>query len=467
MLPVAALVGRPNVGKSTLFNVLTRTRDALVHDLPGVTRDRHYGVCRLDADRPFVVVDTGGFIENAEGLDSQTARQAQFAIDEADVVLLTVDARDGLLPTDRAILDRLRRAGKPMLLVVNKVDGLDENGVLAEFSVLGITDVFPTSAAHSRGVAPLLAKLRALLPAAADDALAETPDDGIRVAIVGRPNAGKSTLVNRLLGEERVIASDVPGTTRDSIRIALERDGKRYTLIDTAGIRRRARVEDALEKFSVIKSLQSVEAAHVTVLMLDAREGVSEQDATLIGHVLESGRALVVAVNKWDGLDKYQREQCDSSLERKLDFAAWARRVHISALHGSGIAELMRAVNRAHASANHKFTSSELTRAVEQAYQAYQPPLVRGHTPKLKYAHPGGTNPPTIIIHGARTKHIAEGYRRYLENFFRKRYRLEGTPIQIVFRDGENPYAGKRNELTEGQQRRRTRMIRNAKRGKH
>ena len=467
MLPVAALVGRPNVGKSTLFNVLTRTRDALVHDLPGVTRDRHYGVCRLDADRPFVVVDTGGFIENAEGLDSQTARQAQFAIDEADVVLLTVDARDGLLPTDRAILDRLRRAGKPMLLVVNKVDGLDENGVLAEFSVLGITDIFPTSAAHSRGVAPLLAKLRALLPAAADDALAETPDDGIRVAIVGRPNAGKSTLVNRLLGEERVIASDVPGTTRDSIRIALERDGKRYTLIDTAGIRRRARVEDALEKFSVIKSLQSVEAAHVTVLMLDAREGVSEQDATLIGHVLESGRALVVAVNKWDGLDKYQREQCDSSLERKLDFAAWARRVHISALHGSGIAELMRAVNRAHASANHKFTSSELTRAVEQAYQAYQPPLVRGHTPKLKYAHPGGTNPPTIIIHGARTKHIAEGYRRYLENFFRKRYRLEGTPIQIVFRDGENPYAGKRNELTEGQQRRRTRMIRNAKRGKH
>ena len=464
MLPVAALVGRPNVGKSTLFNVLTRTRDALVHDLPGVTRDRHYGVCRLDADRPFVVVDTGGFIENAEGLDSQTARQAQFAIDEADAVLLTVDARDGLLPTDRAILDRLRRAGKPMLLVVNKVDGLDENAVLAEFSALGISDTFPTSAAHSRGVAPLLAKLRALLPAAEGDPLAETPDDGIRVAIVGRPNAGKSTLVNRLLGEERVIASDVPGTTRDSIRIALERDGRRYTLIDTAGIRRRARVEDALEKFSVIKSLQSVEAAHVTVLMLDAREGVSEQDATLIGHVLESGRALVVAVNKWDGLDRYQREQCDSSLERKLDFAAWARRVHISALHGSGIAELMRAVNRAHASANHTFTSSELTRAVEQAYQAYQPPLVRGHTPKLKYAHPGGTNPPTIIIHGARTRHIAESYRRYLENFFRKRYRLEGTPIQIVFRDGENPYAGKRNELTEGQQRRRTRMIRNAKR---
>jgi GTP-binding protein len=465
MLPVVALVGRPNVGKSTLFNVLTRSRDALVHDLPGVTRDRHYGVCR-SAAVPFVVVDTGGFIENAEGLDSQTARQAEFAIDEADVVLLTVDARDGLMPTDRAILDRLRRSGKPMLLVVNKVDGLDENAVLAEFSVLGIADVFPTSAAHSRGLTPLLATVQSLLPAAGADPLAETADDGIRVAIVGRPNAGKSTLVNRLLGEERVIASEVPGTTRDSIRIALERDGKRYTLIDTAGIRRRARVEDALEKFSVIKSLQSVEAAHVTVLMLDAREGVSEQDATLIGHVLESGRALVVAVNKWDGLDKYQREQCTTSLARKLDFAAWARQVYISALHGSGIAELMKAVNRAYASANHVFTSSELTRAVEAAYQAYQPPLVRGHTPKLKYAHPGGANPPTIIIHGSRTKQIADGYRRYLENFFRKRYRLEGTPIQIVFKDGENPYAGKRNELTEGQQRKRTRMIRNAKRGK-
>jgi GTP-binding protein len=465
MLPVVALVGRPNVGKSTLFNVMTRSRDALVHDLPGVTRDRHYGVCRI-AENPFVVVDTGGFIENAEGLDSQTARQAEFAIDEADVVLLTVDARDGLLPTDRAILDRLRRCGKPMLLVVNKVDGLDEHAVLAEFSVLGIADVFPTSAAHSRGLTPLLATVQSLLPKVETDPLAESADDGIRVAIVGRPNAGKSTLVNRLLGEERVIASEVRGTTRDSIRIALERDGKRYTLIDTAGIRRRARVEDALEKFSVIKSLQSVEAAHVTVLMLDAREGVSEQDATLIGHVLESGRALVVAVNKWDGLDKYQREQCTTSLARKLDFAAWARQVYISALHGSGIAELMKAINRAYASANHVFTSSELTRAVEAAYQAYQPPLVRGHTPKLKYAHPGGTNPPTIVIHGSRTKQIADGYRRYLENFFRKRYRLEGTPVQIVFRDGENPYAGKRNELTEGQQRRRTRMIRNAKRGK-
>lgn len=464
MLPVVALVGRPNVGKSTLFNVLTRSRDALVHDMPGVTRDRHYGVCRLAAV-PFVVVDTGGLIENAQGIQDDTARQAGFAIDEADVVLLTVDARDGLLPSDHAILDRLRRAGKPLLLIVNKVDGLDEHTALAEFAALGMASALPMSAAHGRGVSALLVALEAMLPQLDEDPLADLPDAGIRVAIVGRPNAGKSTLVNRLLGEERVIASEVPGTTRDSIRVALERDGKRYTLIDTAGIRRRARIDDVVEKFSVIKSLQSVDAAHVTVLMLDAREGVADQDTALIGHVLESGRALVIAVNKWDGLDKYQREQCIASLSRKLDFASWARQVHISALHGSAIGELMKAVNRAYASANHKFTSSELTRAVEAAYQAYQPPLARGHTPKLKYAHPGGSNPPTIIIHGSRTKYIAEGYKRYLENFFRKRYRLEGTPIRVEFRDSENPFAGKRNVLTDGQQRRRTRIIRNAKRG--
>ncbi len=466
MLPVVALVGRPNVGKSTLFNVFTRTRDALVHDLPGVTRDRHYGVCRLITGQPFVIVDTGGLVDNASGLDAHTARQAQLAMDEADLVLLVVDARDGLLPSDRTILDRLRRAAKPTLLLVNKTDGLDELAALADFAALGLAAAFGVSAAHGRGMAPVLDAIAARLPEGASEAADAQADDGIRIAIIGRPNAGKSTLVNRLLGEERVIASDVPGTTRDAIRIRLERDGKRYTLIDTAGVRRRARVEDALEKFSVIKSLQSVEAAHVTVLMLDAREGVSDQDAALLGHVLESGRALVIAVNKWDGMDKYQREQCVASLSRKLDFAAWARQVFISALHGSGIGELMKAIHRAYAASNHKFSSSELTRAVEAAYAAYQPPLVRGHTPKLKFAHPAGSNPPTIVIHGARTKYIADGYRRYLENFFRKRYRLEGTPIRIEFRDGDNPFAGKRNELTEGQQRRRTRMIRNARRGK-
>ncbi|WP_067645593.1 ribosome biogenesis GTPase Der [Dokdonella koreensis] len=465
MLPVVALVGRPNVGKSTLFNVLTRSRDALVADLPGVTRDRHYGICRLGT-RQFMVVDTGGLADSDEGLAGLTALQVQAAIDEADVVVFVVDARDGLLPGDPMVLDRLRRASKPLLLAVNKVDGLDEHVALAEFARLGIADPLPLAASHGRGVQPLLDAVTPLLPAEIEEPAEAADAGGVRVAIVGRPNVGKSTLVNRLLGEDRVIVSDVAGTTRDSIRIALERDGKRYTLIDTAGVRRRARIEDAVEKFSVIKTLQSIEAANVVVLLLDAKEGVTDQDAGLIGHVLEAQRALVIAVNKWDGLSAYDREQCRTSLSRKLDFVAWAPQVTISALHGSGIGELMKAVNRSHAAASRTFTSSELTRALEAAYEGYQPPLVRGHAPKLKYAHPGGTNPPTIVIHGSRTRHLADAYRRYLENFFRKRYRLVGTPIRIEFRDGENPYAGKRNELTEGQQRRRQRMIRNAKRGK-
>lgn len=464
MLPVVALVGRPNVGKSTLFNVLTRSRDALVADMPGVTRDRHYGVCRT-SERPFMVVDTGGLVEETEGLAAMASRQVDTAIGEADVVVFVVDARDGLLPMDQAILKQLRRAAKSILLVVNKVDGLDESLAMIDFAKLGIADPLPVSAAHGRGVSPLLDALLPLLPDA--EAAGEDHESGIRVAIIGRPNVGKSTLVNRLLGEDRVIASDVPGTTRDSIRIALERDGKRYTLIDTAGVRRRARVEEALEKFSVIKTLQSLEAADVAILMLDAVEGVTDQDSALIGHVLDAGRALVIAVNKWDGLDRYRRDQCMASLSRKLQFVTWARQVVISALHGSGIGELMKAVNRAHASATRQFTSSELTRALEAAHTAHQPPLVRGYAPKLRFAHPGSSSPPTIVIHGTRTRYIDEAYRRYLENFFRKRYRLEGTPIRIEFRDGENPFAGKRNTLTEGQQRRRQRMIRHAKRGKH
>ena len=463
MLPVVALVGRPNVGKSTLFNVLTRTRDALVHDLPGLTRDRQYGVCRLAA-REFVVVDTGGLTGDKEGIGALTARQAQLAVAEADRIVFVVDARDGLLPADRNILDTLRRSGKPVLLAVNKTDGLDENAALAEFSTLGFSAPLALSSAHGRGVPALAEAALAGLPQADPDALAAvSANDGVRVAIVGRPNVGKSTLVNRLLGEERVVVSDVAGTTRDSIQVALERDGKRYTLIDTAGVRRRARVEEAVEKFSVIKTLQSIAAANVAVVLLDAHEGVSEQDATLIGHVLDEGRALVIAVNKWDGLSTYEREQCRVSLGRKLDFVGYARVVTISALHGSGIAELMKAIDRAHASATREFGTAELTRALEKAYTSYQPPMVRGHAPKLRFAHPGGTNPPGIIIHGSRTRHVAEGYRRYLENFFRKRFRLEGTPIRIEFRESENPFAGRKNELTEGQKRKRQRMIRKAK----
>lgn len=465
MLPVVALVGRPNVGKSTLFNVLTRSRDALVADLPGVTRDRHYGICRL-GERRFVVVDTGGLAEDEQALTGLTARQVDLAIDEADVVVFVVDARDGLLPGDEAILGRLRRAGRSVLLAVNKVDGLDEASATADFARLGLPDALPLAASHGRGVGPLLDAIVPLLPPAEDDVPDNADTGGVRVAVIGRPNVGKSTLINRLLGEERVIVSDVAGTTRDSIRVPLERDGRRYTLIDTAGVRRRARIDDAIEKFSVIKTLQSVEAANVVVVLLDAKEGVTDQDAGLIGHVLDAGRALVIAVNKWDGLKTYDREQCRASLSRKLEFVAWAPQVTISALHGSGIGELMKAVNRTHASASKQFTSSELTRAIEAACEAYQPPLVRGHAPKLRYAHPGGSNPPTIVIHGSRTKHLADAYKRYLENFFRKRYHLVGTPIRLEFRDGENPYAGKRNELTEGQQRRRQRVIRNAKRGK-
>jgi GTPase len=464
MLPVVALVGRPNVGKSTLFNALTRSRDALVADMPGVTRDRHYGICRT-GERPFVVVDTGGLSGTEEGIEGLTAQQVRMAISEANVLVFVVDARDGLLPQDRSILDELRRSGKSIIAAVNKTDGLDIQTSLAEFSVFGIGTTLPLSAAHNRGTEDLIAATLPLLPPESEDAV-QGEDGSIRVAIVGRPNAGKSTLINRLLGEDRLIVSDVAGTTRDPIRVPVERDGKRYTLIDTAGVRRKARVEEAVEKFSVIKTLQSMAAAQVVVVMVDARENLADQDLTLIGHAVEEGRALVIAVNKWDGMDAYQREQCERALERRLQFVEWSKRVFISALHGSGLRELMRAVVRAHAAATKELGSSELTKALERAYEGYQPPLVRGHAPKLRFAHPGGSNPPTIVIHGSRTKHIAPAYRRYLENFFRQRFKLEGTPIRIDFRDGENPFAGKKNVLTEAQMRKRQRMIREMKKRK-
>ncbi|QRP65495.1 ribosome biogenesis GTPase Der [Rhodanobacter sp. FDAARGOS 1247] len=452
MLPVVALVGRPNVGKSTLFNVLTRSRDALVADMPGVTRDRHYGVCR-SGERPFVVVDTGGLSGVEETMDVLTARQVRLAIEEANVLVFVVDARDGLLPQDYVILGELRRSGKPIVAVVNKTDGLDEQAVLAEFSAFGIGTTLPLSAAHNRGTDDLIRVLLPIIPAEEEGSVEADGEDGtIRVAIVGRPNAGKSTLINRLLGEERLIVSNVAGTTRDPIRVPLERDGKRYTLIDTAGIRRKARVEEAVEKFSVIKTLQSIAAAQVVVVMIDARENLADQDLTLIGYAMDEGRALVIAINKWDDMDPYQRDECRRALDRRLVFADWAKQVQISALHGSGLRELMRAVVRAHASATKVLVSSDLTKTLEKAYESYQPPLVNGHAPKLRFAHPGGTNPPTIVIHGTRTKHIAPAYQRYLENFFRKRYKLEGTPIRIAFREGENPYAGRKKVLTKEQQ---------------
>lgn len=463
MLPSVALVGRPNVGKSTLFNALTRSRDALVHDQPGVTRDRHYGFCRLDPERPFVLVDTGGIAGQEEGLAGATARQARAAAEEADLVLFVVDGREGPSSLDDEILAWLRRSDRSSVLVVNKIDGVDTQAALAEFARYGISEVLLVSSAHRRGLDELLDAVLARLPRPEAEELPEDPER-VRVAFIGRPNVGKSTLVNRLLGEERMIASDVPGTTRDAIAVDLDRDGRKYRLVDTAGLRRRGKVEEAVEKFSAIKTLQAIEQCQVAVLLLDASEGVTDQDASILGEVLDAGRALVVAVNKWDGLSTYQREQVEGALVRRLVFAEWAERVFISALHGSGLRELFAAIRRAHASATRSFSTAEVTKALETAYASFPPPVVRGHVAKLRYAHPGGENPPTFIVHGTRLRTLPDSYKRYLENFFRKRFKLVGTPVRFEFREGSNPYEGKKNEPTQRQIQRKRRLLRHVKR---
>ncbi len=464
MLPLVALVGRPNVGKSTLFNALTRTRDALVHDAPGVTRDRNYGVCRLDPDRPFVLVDTGGIAGSEEGLAGATARQSRAAASEADLVLFVVDGREGASALDDEILSWLRKSDKPVFLVVNKVDGIDAQAARHEFARYGFAQVFAVSSAHRQGLDALLAAVLGALPADGDAKLLDEDPGRIRIAFVGRPNVGKSTLVNRILGEERMIASDVPGTTRDSIAVDIERDGRKYRLVDTAGLRRRSKVEEAVEKFSIVKTLQAIEHCQVAVIMLDASEGVTEQDASVLGAVLDAGRALVIAINKWDNRTDYERKQAEALLSRKLAFVDWAESVRISALHGSGLRELFRAVHRAHASATREFSTSEVTRALEVAVEAHPPPVQRGHAAKLRFAHPGGENPPTFVVHGNRLKTLPEGYRRYLENFFRKRFKLVGTPVRFVFKEGENPYKDRRNVLTERQVARKKRLLRHVKR---
>lgn len=462
MLPVIALVGRPNVGKSTLFNRMTRTRDALVADVPGLTRDRKYGDGRV-GERPFIVIDTGGLSGDSDDLDGLMAQQAWQAIGEADLLFFLVDARDGLNAGDEAIAKALRRTGKPLMLVVNKTDGVDTDSAMAEFYTLGLGDMHPIAAAHGRGVTTLMELAMAQLPESIE-APGETVDDNsIRVAVVGRPNVGKSTLINRILGEERVLAFDRPGTTRDSIFIPFVRDDVAYTLIDTAGVRRRARVQEVIEKFSVIKTLQAIDAAHVVILVLDAQQEISEQDASLAGYIAEKGRALIVAVNKWDGLDVHERNQIVDQLDRRLPFLGFAATRFISALHGSGVGDLFPYIQKAYTSAMCELPTPRLTDILERAVQEHQPPLVRGRRIKLRYAHQGGRNPPVIVIHGNQTERVPATYKRYLVNTFREALKLTGTPIRIEFKTGDNPYKGRKNKLTGRQQKRKQRLMRHVK----
>lgn len=461
MIPVIALVGRPNVGKSTLFNCLTRTRDALVADQPGLTRDRKYGDGRI-GDRPYVVVDTGGLTGTGDALDDLMARQAELALQEADATLFLVDAREGRTAADDMIADQLRRLGKPVFLVVNKSEGLDETTASSEFYALGLGEPHAISAAHGRGIVPLMERVLAAMPEpeAAPEPAEEEGQAAIRIAFAGRPNVGKSTLVNRILGEERVLAFDRPGTTRDTIEVPFERNEQSYVLIDTAGVRRRSRIAEVVEKFSVVKTLKAIEAANVVIVVLDAREGITEQDAGLVGFVVDSGRALVMAVNKWDGLPEDQKSNVRRELDVKLPFINFAKIHFISALRGTGVGELFKSVDKAYESAMRRFPTPQLTRILEEAVSRNQPPLVRGRRIKLRYAHQGGHNPPVIIIHGNQTESVPDGYRRYLTNTFRTALKLTGTPVRLEFRTGENPYAGRKNELTPRQIERRKRLMR-------
>ena len=477
MLPVVAIVGRPNVGKSTLFNQLTGTRDALVADRPGLTRDRRYGTARRHGGA-FIVVDTGGLDGDPEDLASEVEGQVRRALDEADRIVLMMDARAGRTAADDAVADRIRRIGKPIVFAVNKTDGLDERFALTDFHALGLGSPTPISAAHGRGLGALV---RALAPeagrpgggagSAGDEAgagAAPTAADGgrggVRVAVLGRPNAGKSTLVNRLLGEDRVITHDAPGTTRDSVFVPFERGGRPFVLIDTAGLRRRARVSDPVEKLSAVKALQAIEAAHVGVLLLDAAEGASDQDARLLGYLLDAGRALVIALNKWDRLDPGRRRAAREAVARRFGFIDFSAVHTVSALCGEGLGGMMRSVEAAWASANARMATGELTRVLREAAARHPPPAVRGRRIKLRYAHQGGVNPPVVVVHGNSAEETPEPYARYLARAVRTRFGLHGTPLRIEFRSGENPFAGRRNPLTPRQARRRKRLLRHAKR---
>ncbi|KAA5968131.1 ribosome biogenesis GTPase Der [Pantoea sp. M_9] len=493
MVPVVALVGRPNVGKSTLFNRLTRTRDALVADFPGLTRDRKYGRAEVEG-REFIVIDTGGIDGTEEGVENRMAEQSLLAIEEADVVLFMVDARAGVMPADQQIANHLRSREKATFLVANKTDGLDADAAVLDFYALGLGDIHPIAASHGRGVTSLLET--ALLPwmdvadpqevseedeneaywaaLAAEESGEEAEEEEefdptglpIKLAIVGRPNVGKSTLTNRILGEDRVVVYDMPGTTRDSIYIPMERDEREYILIDTAGVRKRGKITDTVEKFSVIKTLQAIEDANVVMLVIDARAGISDQDLSLLGFILNSGRSLVIVVNKWDGLSQEVKDEVKETLDYRLGFIDFARVHFISALHGSGVGNLFESVTEAYDCSTKRVNTSMLTRIMNMAAEDHQPPLVRGRRVKLKYAHAGGYNPPIVVIHGNQVKDLPDSYKRYLMNYFRRSLNVMGTPIRIQFKEGDNPYAGKRNLLTPTQQRKRKRLLAHLKKNK-
>ncbi|TAK55383.1 MAG: ribosome biogenesis GTPase Der [Gammaproteobacteria bacterium] len=462
MLPVVALVGRPNVGKSTLFNALTGTRDALVADEPGLTRDRQYGYGQYGETR-FIVIDTGGLVESPRGVEEPMARQTLRAIEEADQVVLIVDGQEGLANRDRFVGELLRRSGRPVTIAVNKCEGREAALAVAEFHALGLGEPLALSAAHRQGIDDLLDRVLAgwetAEPPVADDAA-----EAIRVCVVGRPNVGKSTLINRLVGEDRLVAFDQPGTTRDTVQVPFERDGQAYLLFDTAGVRRRARIGEGIEKFSVIKTLQAIDSSHVVIGVLDARDSVAEQDATLLGIVAERGRALVIAVNKWDHVAAEQRELIREQLAERLRFLDFAPLHFISALHGSGVGEMMDSVRRAWAAAMRDMPTPELTRILEAAIVRHQPPLVRGRRIRLRYAHQGGRNPPFIVVHGSQAERTPEDYRRYLVNCFRQAFDLAGTPVRTEFRTESNPFAGRRNVLTPRQRRTRERTQRHTRR---
>lgn len=454
-LPVIALVGRPNVGKSTLFNYITRSREALVADYPGLTRDRQYGRVKR-GDRDCLVVDTGGIADDANEIERHAKHQVQVALEEADIIFFLVDAREGLNVSDQAIANTLRKLDKPIVLVTNKIDCANAEVTLTDFYSLALGDPAPITATHGRGVQDLLARIDTLLPA--EDEEHQDPKLGIAIAVVGRPNVGKSTLVNRLLGEERVVVFDQPGTTRDSIYIPFERNGQLFTLIDTAGMRRRARVSQAIEKFSIIKSMQAIEKAHVVIYLVDASEGITDQDATLLGLVLEAGRALIIGLNKWDGLSSEQKETVKRQLDVKLPFLDFAEKHSISALHGSGVGTMFDVVHKLYAAAMLDMSTPALTNILKEAVEAHQPPLVKGRRIKLKYAHQGGHNPPVVVIHGNQTDALPVAYKRYLINFFRDKLGLAGTPVRIQFKSSVNPFQINKKKLSDHQVHKRKRM---------